>query len=38
MSAERAHQLAHDAEAHLISHLPRITEATIHASPAEAHP
>jgi len=35
MSAGRAHQLAHDAEAHLISHLPRVTDATIHASPTE---
>lgn len=38
MSAARAHQLAHDAEAHLISHLPRVTDATIHASPAQTHP
>lgn len=33
MTAGQAHELAHDAEAHLISHLPRIVDATIHASP-----
>ena len=38
MSDARAHQLAHDAEAHLISHLPRITDATIHARPTQVHP
>lgn len=35
LSAGQAHQLAHDAENHLISHLPRVSDATIHASPAE---
>jgi cation diffusion facilitator family transporter len=35
LSAGQAHQLAHDAEDHLISHLPRVTDATIHASPGE---
>jgi len=33
MTAGQAHELAHDAETHLISHLPRIVDATIHASP-----
>jgi cation diffusion facilitator family transporter len=34
ITAGQAHELAHDAEDHLISHLPRIVEATIHASPS----
>ncbi len=32
-----AHELAHHAEAHLLHHVPRLTAATIHASPSGAH-
>jgi cation diffusion facilitator family transporter len=32
-----AHDLAHHAEAHLLHHVRRLTAATIHASPADAH-
>lgn len=37
ITAGQAHQLAHDAEAHLISHLPRIVDATIHAGLRDIH-
>jgi divalent metal cation (Fe/Co/Zn/Cd) transporter len=33
-----AHDLAHHAEAHLLHDVRRLTAATIHASPADAHP
>jgi cation diffusion facilitator family transporter len=32
-----AHTLAHHAEAHLLTYVPRLTAATIHISPADAH-
>jgi len=37
LSLDRAHDLAHQAEAHLLHHLPRLTAATIHTSPSGAH-
>ncbi len=33
-----AHEIAHHAETHLLTDLPRLTAVTIHASPAGAHP
>ena len=38
LTLAQAHQIAHHAEAHLLSHLPRVTGATIHTSPAGTHP
>ena len=37
-SLTAAHDLAHHAEAHLLHSLPRLTSATVHVSPAGAHP
>jgi Dimerisation domain of Zinc Transporter len=38
ISLAEAHDLAHHAEAHLLDDVRRLTAATIHASPAGAHP
>src|SRR4051812_35721711 len=38
LSVAAAHELAHHAEAHLLADVPRLTAATIHVSPAGAHP
>jgi cation diffusion facilitator family transporter len=32
-----AHEVAHHAEAHLLTRVPRLTAATVHTSPADAH-
>jgi cation diffusion facilitator family transporter len=37
ISLAEAHEIAHHAEAHLLDQVPRLTAATIHASPAGAH-
>jgi cation diffusion facilitator family transporter len=37
LSLSEAHDLAHHAEEHLLHRVPRLTAATIHASPAGAH-
>jgi divalent metal cation (Fe/Co/Zn/Cd) transporter len=37
LTVATAHDLAHLAEAHLLHRVPRLTGATIHASPAGAH-
>jgi cation diffusion facilitator family transporter len=37
LSVTQAHDLAHHVEAHLLSRVPRLTAATVHASPAGAH-
>ncbi len=37
LSLTEAHQVAHQAEAHLLARVPRLTAATVHASPAGAH-
>ena len=37
LTITQAHDLAHHAEAHLLSHVRRLTAATVHASPAGAH-
>ena len=38
LSVVEAHDLAHHAEAHLLDQVRRLTAATVHASPAGAHP
>ena len=38
LSLDRAHEIAHHAEAHLLTDVPRLTAATVHANPAGAHP
>jgi cation diffusion facilitator family transporter len=38
LSLTAAHELAHHAEAHLLHHVPRLSGAIIHVSPAGAHP
>jgi cation diffusion facilitator family transporter len=38
LSVAAAHDLAHHAEAHLLTDVPRLTAATIHVSPDGAHP
>jgi len=38
LSVAAAHDIAHHAQRHLIHNVPRLTTATIHASPAGAHP
>jgi cation diffusion facilitator family transporter len=38
LSLSSAHDIAHHAEAHLLSDVGRLTAATVHASPAGAHP
>ena len=38
LSLTSAHDIAHHAEAHLLTDVPRLTAATIHANPAGAHP
>lgn len=37
LTVEQAHDLAHHAEQHLLTYLPRLTAATIHVSPDGAH-
>ena len=37
LNITQAHDLAHHAEAHLLARVPRLTAATVHASPAGAH-
>jgi cation diffusion facilitator family transporter len=37
LTVEQAHDLAHHAEEHLLTHVRRLTAATIHVSPAGAH-
>ena len=37
LTITQAHDLAHHAETHLLSRVPRLTAATVHASPAGAH-
>ena len=37
LTLAQAHQIAHHAEAHLLAHVPRLTGATIHTSPAGRH-
>ena len=37
LTLAQAHQIAHHAEAHLLAHVPRLTGATIHTSPAGPH-
>ena len=38
LSLTSAHDITHHAEAHLLTDVPRLTAATIHANPAGAHP
>ena len=38
LSLSAAHDVAHHAEEHLLTYVPRLTAATIHVSPAGAHP
>ena len=38
LSLVQAHELAHHAEHHLLHDIPRLTAATIHISPDQAHP
>lgn len=38
LSVEAAHDIAHHAEEHLLTLVPRLTAATIHVSPSGAHP
>jgi len=38
LTLTQAHDLAHHAEAHLLDQVRRLTAATIHTSPAGAHP
>ena len=38
LTVEQAHDLAHHAEAHLLADVSRVTAATIHVSPTNAHP
>lgn len=37
LTVEQSHRIAHHAEAHLMRHVPRVGEVTIHVSPAGAH-
>jgi cation diffusion facilitator family transporter len=37
LSVGQAHEVAHDAESHLLAHVRRLTAATIHVSPSGAH-
>ena len=37
LTVTQAHNLAHHAEDHLLAYVPRLTAATIHVSPADAH-
>jgi cation diffusion facilitator family transporter len=37
LTITQAHNLAHHAEAHLLARVPRLTAATVHASPVGAH-
>jgi len=37
LTVSEAHDLAHHAEDHLLTNVPRLTAATVHASPASAH-
>jgi divalent metal cation (Fe/Co/Zn/Cd) transporter len=37
LTLTEAHNLAHRAEDHLLADVPRLTAATIHVSPADAH-
>lgn len=37
LSVGEGHDLAHHAEAHLLEYVPRLTAATVHVSPDEAH-
>jgi len=37
LTVAAAHELAHHAEAHLLSHVRRLTAATVHVSPTGAH-
>lgn len=37
LTVVQAHDLAHHAEGHLLAQVPRLTAATVHASPAGAH-
>jgi cation diffusion facilitator family transporter len=37
LTVTEAHNLAHHAEDHLLAYVPRLTAATIHVSPADAH-
>ncbi|GAB6899588.1 cation diffusion facilitator family transporter [Kineosporia succinea] len=37
LTVARAHELAHHAEDHLVTYVPRLTAATIHVSPAGSH-
>lgn len=38
LTVEQAHELAHHAEAHLLTYVRRLSAATIHVSPAGVHP
>ncbi len=38
LTVTQAHELAHHAEAHLLQQVPRLSAATVHTSPAGAHP
>ena len=38
LSLTDAHDIPHHAEAHLLTDVRRLTAATVHASPAGAHP
>jgi cation diffusion facilitator family transporter len=38
LTVTEAHDLAHHAERHLLDHVARLTAATVHTSPAGAHP
>jgi cation diffusion facilitator family transporter len=38
LTVTEAHELAHHAEAHLLHYVPRVAAATVHTSPAGAHP
>lgn len=37
LTVEQSHRIAHHAEAHLIRHVPRVGQVTVHVSPAGAH-
>lgn len=37
LTVQQSHHIAHHAEAHLIRHVPRVSRATIHTSPAGSH-
>jgi divalent metal cation (Fe/Co/Zn/Cd) transporter len=37
LTVTEAHNLAHHAEDHLLTYVPRLIAATIHVSPADAH-